>query len=102
MLVVRADNGGARSDAVVIADVPLRHVDEMVIAEAQGGVGHADEAEIDTVDEYRRQRHRFVAGGIAGAQINEPVHLSTLLSISVIRTRGSSPFNGNAELQLKR
>jgi hypothetical protein len=56
----------------VLSDV----VDEMVIAEAPGSVGHAGEAEIGAVGEYRRQQRRFVAGRIAGAQMDEPIRES--------------------------
>ncbi len=66
------DDGGAGGDVVVVADVPLRHVDEMMIAEAARRIGHAGEAEIGAVGEHRRQQRRFVGGGIAGAQMHEP------------------------------
>ena len=73
MPVVRVDDGGAGGDVVVVADVPLRHVDEMMVAEAARRVGHASEAQIGAVGEHRRQQRRFVGGGIAGAQMREPV-----------------------------
>jgi hypothetical protein len=55
MSVMGVDNGGACGDVVVVADVPLRHVDEMMIAEATRRIGHAREAEIGAVGEHRRQ-----------------------------------------------
>ena len=67
------DDGGAGGDVVVVADVPLRHVDQMMVAEAARRVGHAGEAEIGAVGEHRRQQRRFVGGRIAGAQMREPV-----------------------------
>ena len=51
MPVVRVDDGGTGGDVVVVADVPLRDVDEMMIAEAARRVGHAGEAEIGAVGE---------------------------------------------------
>ena len=41
--VVRVDDRGAGRDVVVVADVPLCHVDEMKIAEASRRVGHTGE-----------------------------------------------------------
>jgi hypothetical protein len=41
MPVVRVDDGGAGDDVVVVADVPLRHVDEVMVAEPPRRVGHA-------------------------------------------------------------
>ena len=73
MAVVGVDDGGAGGDVVVVADVPLRHVDEMVVAEAARRIGHAGEAEIGAVGEHRRQQRRLVGGRIAGAQMREPV-----------------------------
>jgi hypothetical protein len=54
MPVVRVDDGGAGGDIVVVADVPLRHVDEMMVAETPRRVGHAGEAQIGAVGEHRR------------------------------------------------
>ena len=71
MSVMSVDNGGARGDVVVVADVPLRDVDETMIAEATRGIGHARETEIGAVREYRRQQCRSVGGGVAGAQMHE-------------------------------
>jgi len=34
MLVVRVDDGGPRGDVVVVAEVPLRHIHQMEIADA--------------------------------------------------------------------
>ena len=55
MSVMGVDDGGARGDVIVVADVPLRHVDETMIAEAARGIGHARETEIGAVSEHRRQ-----------------------------------------------
>jgi hypothetical protein len=71
--VVRVDDGSTGGDVIVIADVPLRHVDEVKIAEASRRIGHAGEAKIRAVGEHRRQQRRFVGGGIAGAQMHEPI-----------------------------
>ena len=71
--MVRVDDGGTGGDVVVVADVPLRHVDEVMVAEASRRVGHSGEAQIGAVGEHRRQQRRFVGGGIAGAQMHEPV-----------------------------
>ena len=73
MPVVGVDDGGAGGDVVVVADVPLRDVDQMVVAEAARRVGHAGEAEIGAVGEDRRQQGRFVGCRVAGAQVGEAV-----------------------------
>ena len=70
---MRVDDRGAGGDIVVVADVPLRHVDQMEIAEAARRVGHAGEAEVGAVGENRRQQRRYIGGRIAGAQMGEPV-----------------------------
>jgi len=70
--VVRVDDGGAGGDVVVVADVPLRHVDEVMVAEASRRVGHTGEAQIGAVGEHGRQQRRFVGGGNAGTQMQEP------------------------------
>jgi hypothetical protein len=41
MTVMGVDDGGTGSDVVVVADVPLRDVDQMVVAESARRVGHA-------------------------------------------------------------
>ena len=76
MLVGRVDNSGAGGDVVVVAVVPLRHVDEVMVAKAARLIGHAGEAQIGAVGEHRRQQGRFVAGGIAGSQMHESVRES--------------------------
>ena len=73
MPVVRVDDGGAGGDVVVVADVPLRHVDEVMVTETARCVGHAGEAQIGAVGKHRRQQRGFVGGGIAGAQMHESV-----------------------------
>jgi hypothetical protein len=73
MPLVCIDDGGAGGNVVVVADVPLRHVDEVVIAEAARRIGHAGEAKIGAVGEHRRQQRPFVGGGIASAQVHESI-----------------------------
>jgi len=77
---MRVDDGGAGGDVVAVADVPLRDVDEVMVAEAPRRVGHAGEAQIGAVGENRRQQRRFVGGGIAGAQMHEPVGESSIVA----------------------
>jgi hypothetical protein len=69
MSLVRVGDGGTGSDVIVVADVPLRHVDEVMVAKAARRVGHAGEAEIGAVGEHGCQQRRFVGGGIAGTQM---------------------------------
>src|SRR6516165_8348001 len=39
--VMDVDDGGSSGNVVVVADMPLRHVDQMMVAEAARCVGHA-------------------------------------------------------------
>jgi hypothetical protein len=55
MPVVRVDDGGAGGDVVVVTDVPLRHVDEVMVTKTARCVGHAGEAQIGAVSKHRRQ-----------------------------------------------
>src|SRR3954463_2005131 len=73
MLMVHIDDGSASSDVIVVADMPLRYVDEVEVTEATRCIGHAGETEIGPVGEYRRQQRGFVGSGIAGAQMHEPI-----------------------------
>ncbi len=72
----RVDNSGAGGDVVVVVDVPLRHVDEVMVAKAARPIGHEGEAQIGAVGEHRRQQGRFVASGIPGSQMHESVRES--------------------------
>jgi hypothetical protein len=71
--MMRVDDGGAGGDIVLVADVPLRQVDQMKVAEAARRVGHAGKAEVGAVGENRCQERWYIAGRIAGAQVGEPV-----------------------------
>jgi hypothetical protein len=71
--VMDVDNGGAGGDVVVIADMPLRNVDQMMVAEAARCVGHASQAEVGAIGENACQQRRFVSGRIAGAQMGEAI-----------------------------
>jgi hypothetical protein len=73
MLVMRVDDGGACGDVIVVADVPLRHIHEVVVADAARGVGHAGQAEIGAVREHRDQKCRLVRRRVAGAQMREAI-----------------------------
>ena len=73
MLVVRVDDGGPRGDVVVVADVPLRHIDQVVVADAVRRVGHAGETKIGAVREHRGQECRLVRCRVAGAQMREAI-----------------------------
>lgn len=52
---MRVDDGGSGRDIILVADMPLRHVDQMEMAEAARCVDHAGEAEVGAVGENRRQ-----------------------------------------------
>ena len=73
MPVVGVDDGGAGGDVVVVADVPLRDVDQVMVAETARGIGHARQAEIGAVGENRREQGRLVGCRVAGAQVREVV-----------------------------
>jgi hypothetical protein len=73
MLVVRVDDGGPRGDVIVVADVPLRDIHQVVVADAMRSVGHAGQAEIGAVREHRGQERRPVRRRAAGAQMREAI-----------------------------
>lgn len=63
----------ARGGVIVVADVPLRDVDQMVVAVAARGIRHAREAEIGAIGKNGREQCRLVGRRIAGAQMGEAV-----------------------------
>ena len=67
------DDGGASGDIVVVADVPLRHVDQMVVAQTVRCVGHAGKTKIGAVRQDCGQQRRFVRRQIASTQMGEPI-----------------------------
>ena len=67
MLVVHVDDGGARGDVIVVPDMPLRHVHEVVVADAVRRIGHTGQAEISAVREHRGEQRRLVRRRAAGA-----------------------------------
>lgn len=69
--MVRVDDGGTGGDIIVIANVPLGHIDQVVIAEATRGISHASQTKIGAIGQHRRQQGSFVGGRIAGAQMHE-------------------------------
>ena len=73
MPVMRVDDRGAGGDMVLVADVPLRHVDQVEIAEAARRVGHAGEAEVGAIGEDRCQERGDIGSRIAGPRMGEPV-----------------------------
>ncbi|MDJ0450752.1 hypothetical protein [Methylocystis sp. JR02] len=67
------DDGSARRDIIVVADVPLRDVDEVMVGEAARRIRHAGEAEIRAIGEDGGQQRRPVGGRGAGAQMRETI-----------------------------
>ena len=65
--------GGPRGDVIVVADVPLRHIHQVVVADAVRRVGHTSQAEIGAVREHRGQERRLVRRRVAGAQMREAI-----------------------------
>ena len=49
--VMDVDDGGPSGNVVVVADMPLRHVDEMMVAEAARCVGHTSQAKVGAIGE---------------------------------------------------
>jgi hypothetical protein len=66
MLVVRVGDGGACGDVIVVADMPLRYVHEVMVADAVRCIGHAGQAEIGAVREHRGEQRRLVRRRAAG------------------------------------
>src|SRR5215472_507191 len=73
MSMMGVDDGGASGDIVVVADVPLRHVDQMVVAQTVRCVGHAGKTKIGAVRQDCGQQRRFVRRQIASTQMGEPI-----------------------------
>jgi len=73
VLVVDIDDGGAGGDIIFGADMPLRHVEEVMVGEAARRVGHAGETEVGAVGEDSGQQRRSVGGRVAGAHVRETV-----------------------------
>src|SRR3954469_5271592 len=71
--VMNVDDGGSSGDVVVVADMPLRHVDQMMVAEAARCVGHASQAKVGAIGEDTCQKCRFVGSWIAAAQMGEAI-----------------------------
>jgi len=69
--MVRLDDDRAAGDVVVLVDVPLCHVDQVVVAHAAGRIGHARQAEVSAIGQEGGKQGRQVGRRAAGAQMGE-------------------------------
>ncbi len=69
--MVRLDNDGAAGSVVVFVNVPLRHVDQVVVAQAAGRIGHARQAKVGAVCQEGGKQGRQVGGRVVSAQVGE-------------------------------
>ena len=73
VLVVCLNDHGARGGIIVLVDVPLRLVDQMVVAQPACRVGHPRQTQIGAVGQDCREQGRHVGCWVAGAQVGEAV-----------------------------
>jgi len=71
MPMVRLDDDGAARGVIVLVDVPLRHVDQVMVAQATGRTGHARQAKVGAIGQEGGKQGRQVGGRVAGAQMGE-------------------------------
>jgi hypothetical protein len=69
--VVRLHDDGAAGRRVVLVNVPLRLVDQVMVAQAAGGVRHAGQADVGAVGQERREQGGQVRRLMAGAEVGE-------------------------------